>query len=150
MDLAALVAEIRIDLAASLIAADGCLTLDITTCPSISFAPQNLRSIVYNLLSNAIKYQRPGCPPEVRLHCRSTKSTIVLEVQDNGLGLNEVQQGQLFGLFRRLHDHVDGSGIGLYMVKRMVENAGGNIAVRSEIGVGSTFIITLPAGATAE
>jgi len=69
----------------------------------------------------------------------------VLEVQDNGLGLSAAQQGKLFGMFRRLHDHVPGSGVGLYMVKRIVENAGGVVAVQSEEGVGSTFIVTLPA-----
>jgi signal transduction histidine kinase len=68
----------------------------------------------------------------------------VLEVQDNGLGLTPGQQTQLFGLFRRLHDHVTGTGIGLYMVKRLVENAGGTIAVQSQIGAGTTFTITLP------
>jgi signal transduction histidine kinase len=69
---------------------------------------------------------------------------VVLEVQDNGLGLTESQQGQLFGLFQRLHDHVPGTGIGLYMVKRLVENAGGTIAVQSQIGEGTTFTISLP------
>jgi signal transduction histidine kinase len=44
-------------------------------------------------------------------------------------------------MFQRFHDHVEGSGIGLYMVKKMVENAGGRIAVRSELGVGSTFMV---------
>jgi signal transduction histidine kinase len=69
----------------------------------------------------------------------------VLAVHDNGLGLSAEQQGQLYGMFRRLHDHVEGSGIGLYMVKRIVENAGGTIAVQSTPGVGTTFTITLPA-----
>ncbi|SFQ53553.1 sensor histidine kinase [Hymenobacter arizonensis] len=147
VDLATLVEDIRLDLGAVLVAAEARIEVEVATCPSISFAPQNLRSIVYNLLSNAVKYQRPGCPPEVRLRCRSTGTTIVLDVQDNGLGLSEGQQGQLFGLFSRLHDHVEGSGIGLYMVKRMVENAGGTIAVQSELGVGTTFTITLPAPA---
>jgi signal transduction histidine kinase len=80
----------------------------------------------------------------VELRCRSTSSTVVLEVQDNGLGLTKSQQGQLFGLFQRLHDHVAGTGIGLYMVKRLVENAGGTIAVQSQIGEGTTFTISLP------
>jgi signal transduction histidine kinase len=119
--------------------------VDAAACPTIFFAPLHLRSIVYNLLSNAVKYQRPDCPPDVHLRCRRTLGAVVLEVQDNGLGLSEDQQGQLFGMFQRLHDHVEGSGIGLYMVKRMVENAGGTIAVQSQLGVGSTFTITLPA-----
>ena len=60
---------------------------------------------------------------------------------DNGLGLDGAHEQKLFGMFQRFHDHVEGSGIGLYMVKKMVENAGGRIAVRSELGVGSTFLV---------
>ncbi|QNP54288.1 sensor histidine kinase (plasmid) [Hymenobacter qilianensis] len=63
----------------------------------------------------------------------------VLEVTDNGLGLTEGQQAQLFGLFQRVHTHVEGSGVGLYLVKKMVENSGGRIDVESQPGVGSTF-----------
>jgi signal transduction histidine kinase len=69
---------------------------------------------------------------------------VELTVQDNGLGLSEQQQSQLFGLFRRLHTHVEGTGVGLYMVKRIVENASGTITVRSQSGAGTTFSIRLP------
>ncbi|MBB4601492.1 signal transduction histidine kinase [Hymenobacter luteus] len=69
----------------------------------------------------------------------------MLTVQDNGLGLSELQQRQLYGLFQRLHTHVEGTGVGLYIVKRLIENAGGSIAVQSEVGVGTTFTVTFPA-----
>jgi signal transduction histidine kinase len=64
----------------------------------------------------------------------------VLRVQDNGLGV-DISQGtdKLFGLFQRLHTHVEGTGIGLYMVKKMVENAGGRIAVESQLNQGVPF-----------
>jgi len=65
-------------------------------------------------------------------------------VQDNGLGLGLSRQPELFGLFRRLHTHVEGSGVGLYTVKRMVEHVGGHIGVQSQLGVGSTFTVTFP------
>jgi signal transduction histidine kinase len=81
----------------------------------------------------------------VRLRCYHTTTSTLLEVQDNGLGLDDAQQAQLFTMFQRLHNHVEGSGIGLYMVKKIVENAGGAITVRSELGVGSTFSVALPA-----
>ena len=150
VDLATLVADIRLDLAQQL-TADARLTVEVAACPRVSFAPKNLRSIVYNLLSNALKYRSPDRPPRVALRCRSAEDrTVVLDVEDNGLGLTDAQQGQLFGLFRRLHDHVDGSGIGLYMVKRIVENAGGSIAVQSTPDVGTTFTITLPAPLAAQ
>ncbi|ALW84151.1 hypothetical protein AUC43_02970 [Hymenobacter sedentarius] len=149
MDLAALVEDIRLDLAPALADSGAKLTVDVEACPHMSFAPKNLRCIVYNLLSNAVKYRHPDRSPLVLLRCHSSAHTIVLEVQDNGLGLTISQQGKLFGMFRRLHDHVEGSGIGLYMVKRIVENAGGTIAVHSAPGVGSTFTVSLPAPASA-
>ena len=144
--LAELVDDLRLDLAPLLAAHGGTrLTIDVAACPEVSFAPRHLRSIVYNLLSNAIKYRHPDRAPAVQLRCRRTAAAVVLEVQDNGLGLTPDQQAKLFGLFVRLHDHVEGSGIGLHMVRKIVENAGGTVAVRSEPGVGSTFTVTLPA-----
>ena len=68
----------------------------------------------------------------------------MLTVQDNGLGLSEPQQRQLFGLFQRLHTHVEGTGVGLYIVKRLVENGGGTIEVHSQPDVGTTFTVTFP------
>jgi signal transduction histidine kinase len=109
------------------------------------FSMKHLRSIVYNLLSNAVKYRDPARPPLVQVRATDTTAHVVLEVQDNGLGLSEEQQSQLFAMFRRLHDHVEGSGVGLYMLKRIMENAGGTIAVQSQPGVGTTFTVTFPA-----
>jgi signal transduction histidine kinase len=57
--------------------------------------------------------------------------------------MSAVQQRQLFGLFQRLHTHVEGSGVGLYITKRLVENGGGTIAVQSQVDVGTTFTLTL-------
>lgn len=144
VDLPALVRAVRLDLAADIAATGATLTVAAAACPTVQFAPKNLRSIIYNLLSNAIKYHAPGRPPVVALRCHRTAEAVVLAVQDNGLGLDATQQGKLFGMFRRLHTHVEGSGVGLYMVKRIVENAGGTITVDSQPGVGSTFTVSLP------
>ena len=144
VDLAALAEAVRLDLEPALAAATGRLALDVADCPTVRFSPKNLRSVLYNLLSNAIKYQMPGRPPQVRLHATRHQGQVQLEVHDNGLGLTEAQQAKLFVMFRRLHTHVEGSGVGLYMVKRIVENAGGSIRVQSEPGVGSTFTVVLP------
>jgi PAS domain S-box-containing protein len=144
VNLAALVEHVRLDLAPVLAAAGAHLTVNVQACPTVSFSPKNLRSIVYNLLSNAVKYHDPARGAVVQLRCHRHGTTVVLEVQDNGLGLNPDQQSRLFGMFQRLHDHVEGSGIGLYMVKKMVENAGGTIAVQSQPGVGSTFVVSFP------
>jgi signal transduction histidine kinase len=141
---AALVEAVRLDLAPLLLAAQATLTVDVAPGLAVQCPPNTLRSAVYNLLSNALKYQAPGRPPVVALRAHAHAGQAVLAVQDNGLGLSEAQQGQLFHMFRRLHSHVEGSGVGLYMVKRLVENAGGTIAVQSQPGVGSTFTLVLP------
>jgi len=143
--LAAVVDEVRLDLLPQLQQAGAELDLAINNCSSVSFSAKNLRSVVYNLLSNALKFRHPGRPPHVRISCRSENGFTVLEVQDNGLGLDDAQQQELFTMFRRLHTHVEGTGIGLYMVKRMVENVGGYMRVHSTPGVGSTFAVHFPA-----
>ncbi len=143
VDLAAVVRDVCLDLQPLIRAAEAELDVDVQAVPIVWFSEKNLRSVVFNLLSNALKYRAPGRPARVRLHTRPEGPGVLLEVQDNGLGLDLAHEGEnkLFGMFQRFHDHVDGSGIGLYMVKKMVENAGGYIAVRSELGVGSTFSV---------
>ncbi|MCI1189002.1 PAS domain-containing protein [Hymenobacter sp. DH14] len=145
VDLAALIRNVQLDLAPLIEAASASLTVQVTDCETVRVAPKTLRSVVYNLLSNAVKYRAPGRPAQVQLRAHCTAQQVVLEVQDNGLGLNETQQTQLFGMFRRLHTHVEGSGVGLFMVKRLIENAGGTIEVRSQPDAGTTFTVTLPA-----
>ena len=144
VNLAELIESVRLDLAPQLGAVGARVDVAVSACARLTFSPKNLRSVVYNLLSNAVKYRAPDRPLRVQLRCASADGTTVLEVQDNGLGLDELQQGKLFGMFVRLHNHVEGSGIGLYMVKKIAENAGGAIAVHSEPGVGTTFVVSLP------
>ena len=72
---------------------------------------------------------------------RAGEAFVVLQVEDNGLGFDATHEARLFGLFQRFHDHVEGSGIGLYMVKRMLENAGGRIQAQSQMGSGTTFFV---------
>lgn len=144
VDLATLLDGIRLDLAPQFTEAGAQLTVAVEQCPRIHFAPRYLRSILYNLLSNGIKYGHPDRPPVVQVRCHRSDALVMLEVQDNGLGLSSEQQAQLFGPFQRLHTHVEGTGIGLYSVKRIVENAGGTIVVQSQSGLGSTFTVALP------
>jgi signal transduction histidine kinase len=143
--LAPVVENVRLDLTPAIRAADAQLTVEVAPDLVVSFSPANLRSIIYNLLSNAVKYRAFDRPAQVRVHAAQTASGVVLTVQDNGLGMSEVQQRQLFGLFQRLHTHVEGTGVGLYITKRLVENAGGRIAVQSQPGAGTTFTVTFPA-----
>jgi signal transduction histidine kinase/CRISPR/Cas system-associated endoribonuclease Cas2 len=143
--LAMVVEDVRLDLAPAIAAAGTELTVVVSPELVVSFSLANMRSIVYNLLSNAIKYRAFDRPSQVQVHAEQTPHAVHLTVQDNGLGISEVQQRQLFGLFQRLHTHVEGTGVGLYITKRLVENAGGTIAVASQPHVGTTFTVTFPA-----
>ena len=107
----------------------------------LKFSKKNFRSILYNLISNAVKYQAPDRPCIIKINTTLEEPYVLLSVRDNGLGMNARQKEQLYTMFKRFHDHVEGSGIGLYMVKRIVENAGGKIEVESEEGTGSEFKI---------
>jgi two-component system CheB/CheR fusion protein len=108
----------------------------------LNFSRKNLYSIFYNLISNAIKYRSPVRKPEITLKTERLNKLVVLTVADNGLGLSEENVSKMFALFRRFHSHVSGTGMGLYIVKRMMDNAGGNIEVQSEEGKGTTFKLT--------
>lgn len=105
-----------------------------------------IQSIVYNLVSNAIKYRNPE--KELRVEITTSiqpDGAVVLRVKDNGLGINlGTQKENIFKLYRRFHTHVDGKGLGLYLVKTQVDTLGGSIDIESEINRGTTFIITLP------
>ncbi|QNF35346.1 PAS domain-containing protein [Adhaeribacter swui] len=113
------------------------------TCPTIKFSRRNLRSILYNLLSNSIKYRDFHRPVKIKVTTQKTPEYSVLIVEDNGLGIDEAYQTKLFSMFKRFHNHVDGSGIGLYIVNKIVENAGGKIEVESKVDKGTTFKIFL-------
>ncbi|HEX8426155.1 ATP-binding protein [Hymenobacter sp.] len=143
VDLVRLIEEVRLDLLPHINEAGAYVQVDVQELPMLSFTEKNLRSIIYNLLSNAVKYRAPERPPTVQIQCRPDGEYAVLIVQDNGLGIRLTNKEKLFGMFERLHDHVEGSGMGLYIVKKIVENAGGRIEVESQLNVGSTFKVYL-------
>lgn len=112
---------------------------DFSDCSIIKFSKKNLRSTLYNLVSNAIKYKHEDRKPVIKIKTSVTKGFVCLSVSDNGLGISEENKGKAFSMFKRLHDHVEGSGVGLYIVKRIIENEGGRIDLESTVGEGSTF-----------
>ncbi len=105
----------------------------------LQFSRKNFRSILYNLINNAIKYQSPERDCIIYIYTRLEEPYVVLSVKDNGLGIGEHQLEHLFTMFKRFHDHVEGTGIGLFMVKRIMDNARGRIEVKSQEGTGTEF-----------
>ncbi len=120
------------------------IELDIEKGCIIRFSRKNIQSIIYNLLSNAIKYRSAKRIPAIVITAKKDQNDFTFSLQDNGLGIHEEQIPNMFKMFKRLHQHVEGSGIGLYLVKRIIDNSGGKIKVKSEIDKGTTFTIHLP------
>ena len=139
--LSEVIEEVRLDLEQVIKSSGAQIEVEVDECPPIHFSHKNLRSVVYNLISNAIKYRVPERVPRVQVRCKTTPNHHVLSVQDNGLGIEPNRIDQLFTMFKRFHSHVEGTGIGLYMIKKMIDNAGGRIEVESTPGEGTTFYV---------
>ncbi|MFD2247166.1 ATP-binding protein [Pontibacter ruber] len=140
VDLPEVVAEVCLDFEPIIEAMGARIETDFSD-GIIRFSAKNIRSIIYNLLSNALKYSSPDRPPHIRFRTERTPEYTILTVSDNGLGMDMADKDKIFSMFKRLHDHVEGSGVGLYIVKKIVENAGGSIEVESKLGEGTTFKI---------
>ncbi len=101
-----------------------------------------LYSIFYNLISNSIKYRQKDIIPVIKITSKQIGDTVELIFEDNGIGIDLKNSGShVFGLYKRFHNHVEGSGVGLYMVKNQVEALGGKIFIESEVNVGTIFRI---------
>jgi|GEM_PF-5255293 PAS domain S-box-containing protein len=112
---------------------------NFSDCPAIFFSERNLKSILYNLICNAIKFASPERTPEIKISTSCENDRILLKVEDNGEGIDLSQVEQAFSMFKRLDRQKGGAGIGLYIVRRIVTNAGGKIEVESEKGKGTVF-----------
>ncbi|MGI8582843.1 MAG: chemotaxis protein CheB [Chitinophagaceae bacterium] len=109
---------------------------------NILFSKKNLRSILYNLISNCIKFKSDQ-PPVINVCTAKEGDCVILSVQDNGIGMTKDGIDKIFGMYDRLHQDIEGHGIGLYLAKKIVDAAGGNIIVESDPGKGSKFTINL-------
>ncbi|HSM72367.1 MAG TPA: ATP-binding protein [Anaerolineales bacterium] len=113
--------------------------------PNIYGDPTRLREVFENLIDNAVKYMGEQAVPVVELGVRGQEKQPIFYVKDNGMGIEEQYHEKIFGLFETLNPNIEGTGIGLALIKRIIETHGGKIWVESEgPGKGSTFCFTLP------
>lgn len=120
------------------------LTFEFSKAPVIKTIRPYLDSILINLISNAIKYRDYQRRPEIKIETKQAGEFISLSVSDNGIGLNLNQvQKKLFTIYSRFHTHVEGKGLGLYLVKAQAEALGGKVDVESKVGEGTTFTVYL-------
>lgn len=124
--------------------------IDVEELPAVNGYRRQLQQLLQNLLSNALKYSKAGVPPHINIRAERTeiegKAFHVLQVQDNGIGFEQQHEEKIFQMFARLHgkSEYSGTGVGLSIVKKVVENHNGFIRVESVPGEGSTFHIYLP------
>jgi len=109
--------------------------------PWIRFPKKYLRSILLNLITNAIKFHPGDRAPVITIKSRLDEKFAVLTVEDNGIGIEQGRIDFIFRMYRRINKDIEGQGIGLYLIKKIVDATGGKIEVESEPGKGSKFSI---------
>ena len=120
------------------------LIYDFEDIPDVFTLRPYLDSILINLIGNAIKYRKPYYSPIIELKTERRDEYICLSVKDNGLGIDLLKHGEkVFGLYNRFHNHVEGHGLGLYLVKSQVTAMGGKIEVESQVNEGTVFKVYL-------
>lgn len=114
--------------------------------PEIYTFKSPLRQVLHNLINNGLKYQAEGVKPIIRIKLEENPKQWKFVVADNGIGIDSVYFDKIFTLFQRLHrkEEYSGTGVGLAICKKIIENLGGEIWVESEEGAGSQFCFTLP------
>lgn len=143
IDLNELVAEI-IMLSQTLIE-DTNAVINTGKLPSLISYKAPVRQVFQNLVNNALKYHNEHIQPVINISAKETPDGWQFSISDNGIGIEEEYYNRIFLLFQRLHnkDEYSGTGIGLAICKKIIENFGGQIWVQSEYGTGSTFYFTL-------
>ena len=146
-DPSAVASLVRDELAPKLEAADGSISVEVEPA-RVRCGEGLLTEALANLADNAIKYHRPDAPPRIRITGHGAGRGYELRVADNGIGLTHDERRQLFSpFFRAQRDRtVHGTGLGLSIVKRIAEANGGDVAVESTLGEGTTFVIRLLLG----
>lgn len=156
----AIVKEVLNDMEATIIQKGAVVTLQ--HLPKVKGDHRQLRQLFQNLISNALKYHKKGQAPEVFIACnqvegqsidvplyadRRNEQFYLIEVKDNGIGFDPDDAQRIFRLFQRLHGKAEyeGTGVGLAIVQKVVENHGGYIWAESRPGEGATFNVLLPA-----
>jgi len=112
--------------------------------PAVRGDRGRIRQVFANLIENAVKFRSPERGLRIEVGCEEERGFYRLHVRDNGIGISPQYQEQIFEPFRQLDKGIEGVGMGLALVKRIVEHHGGRLWMESELGKGSTFYFTIP------
>ena len=122
------------------------VTIDLINIPEKIYADDiKIKQVFQNLLTNAIKFTKEDITPNIQIEGTETKQFWHFSVKDNGIGIAPEFQDRVFGMFKRLHtsDAYEGTGIGLAIVKKIIEQHNGTISLESKLDIGSTFSFTI-------
>lgn len=145
LDLQNVLEDVRLTLAPQLKESSAVLKFEIGQS-EITFARRKLRSVLYNLVSNALKYRDPYRSPVINIKSVRENGFMRIDVMDNGSGIAENHVSSIFEKYYRVSKdvEVEGNGVGLYLVKQILETEGGKISVESKPGKGSIFSVFIP------
>jgi signal transduction histidine kinase len=144
VDLNEVVGEVVSDLEVRLEQSGG--RIEVGDLPALQGDPLQMRQVFQNLIGNALKFKQPDVAPEVKVSAKRVGDDYEISVKDNGIGFEQHYADRVFEVFQRLHGRSDyeGTGIGLAIVRKVMEKHGGSIRVESSPGQGSQFFLTLP------
>jgi signal transduction histidine kinase len=119
---------------------------NFTQAESITYIEAYLSSIMKNLLTNAVKYHASRRPLTIDIHTKKVDGVTLLTITDNGIGIDLIRnKDKVFKAFKRFTEQAHGTGVGLYIIKNIVEKNGGTIHVESQPDKGTTFKVYLQA-----
>ncbi len=119
-------------------------SVHIGELPRLQADPDQMYSLILNLVTNAVKFSRPGVPPDIRFSSARTEDGWRISVRDNGIGIPPEKREQVFVMFTRLNTAVEGNGIGLATVARIVQAHGGRAGITEFDGPGTEIWFELP------
>jgi PAS domain S-box-containing protein len=146
IDLNITLKDVVSDLGERITRENGKVNVNVSELPTVRADETHMRQLFQNLIANALKFHKKDQAPIVIVSAESNDKENIIRVADNGIGIDEKYVAKIFYVFQRLNSTqaYEGTGIGLAVCKKIVERYGGTIAVESQPGQGTTFIITLP------
>jgi two-component system, chemotaxis family, CheB/CheR fusion protein len=106
---------------------------------NLTFSKKNCRSMVYNLINNALKFKDPNRNPEIIITTKDLADYTLLSVKDNGMGIGKNELNSIFKIYKKLNTDTEGQGLGLFLIKKIIDASGGKVEVESEVGKGTEF-----------
>jgi len=153
LDLGKVAREVLSDLEGRIAQTSG--RVEAVDLPTVAADATQMRQLFQNLIGNGLKFHKPGVPPAIRVSARTLESAerpdpdvpaVEIGFEDNGIGFDPKYLDRIFNVFQRLHgrNEYEGTGMGLAIVRKIVERHGGSITARAEPGRGATFVVVLP------